>query len=124
MADSEDRLQRLEAEIERRLLERFAGLRDEFDRLRLESDRRWAGFLSRFDQDFKGLVPSELIHHSVQAIVIPTSPRPRWTASFQRSPGWWSATMATSTAPATASFDSNPSARATGAIVRRPVECR
>lgn len=62
MADSEDRLQRLEAEIERRLLERFAGLRDEFDRLRLESDRRWAGFLSRFDQDFKGLVPSELIH--------------------------------------------------------------
>jgi hypothetical protein len=60
MSESEDRLRRLESEIERRLVERFAGLRDEFDRLRLESDRRWAGFLSRFDQDFTGLVPPEL----------------------------------------------------------------
>lgn len=59
--DSEDRLRLLESEIERRLLERFAALRDEFDRLRLESDRRWAGFLSRFDQDFTGIVPPELI---------------------------------------------------------------
>jgi len=62
MSESEDRLHRLESEIERRLTERFAGLRDEFDRLRLESDRRWAGFLSRFDQDFTGLVPAELVH--------------------------------------------------------------
>lgn len=62
MSESEDRLHRLESEIERKLTERFAGLRDEFDRLRLESDRRWAGFLSRFDQDFTGLVPAELVH--------------------------------------------------------------
>ncbi|MEP7132567.1 MAG: hypothetical protein ABI914_05340 [Acidobacteriota bacterium] len=61
MTESEDRLRRLESEIERRLLERFAGLRDEFERLRLESDRRWEGFLSRFDQDFTGLVPPELV---------------------------------------------------------------
>jgi hypothetical protein len=61
MSESEDRLHRLESEIERKLTERFAGLRDEFDRLRLESDRRWAGFLSRFDQDFTGLVPPELV---------------------------------------------------------------
>jgi hypothetical protein len=61
MSESEDRLRRLESEIERKLTERFAGLRDEFDRLRLESDRRWAGFLSRFDQDFTGLVPPELV---------------------------------------------------------------
>jgi len=61
MSEADDRLQRLESEIERRLVERFAGLRDEFDRLRLESDRRWAGFLSRFDQDFSGLVPVELL---------------------------------------------------------------
>jgi hypothetical protein len=61
MSEAEDRLKRLESEIERRLVERFAGLRDEFDRLRLESDRRWAGFLSRFDQDFGGLVPVELL---------------------------------------------------------------
>ena len=51
----------LEAEIERRLVERFAALRDEFDRLRLESDRRWAGFLDRFEQKFTGIVPPELV---------------------------------------------------------------
>ena len=45
--DDVERLRRLESEIERRLTERFAGLRDEFDRLRLESDRRWFGFLDR-----------------------------------------------------------------------------
>jgi hypothetical protein len=54
-------LRRLEAEIERRLLERFAALRDEFDRLRLEADRRWAGFLERFEQDFAGIVPAEML---------------------------------------------------------------
>jgi hypothetical protein len=52
---------RLEAEIERRLSERFAALRDEFDRLRLEADRRWAGFLERFEQDFSGIVPGEML---------------------------------------------------------------
>ena len=62
MTEPEDRLRRLESEIERRLVERFAGIRDEFERLRLESDRRWEGFLSRFDQDFRGLVPPELVN--------------------------------------------------------------
>jgi hypothetical protein len=57
----EELLGRLEAEIERRLSERFAALRDEFDRLRLESDRRWAGFLERFEQDFSGIVPGEML---------------------------------------------------------------
>ncbi|MFN2385645.1 MAG: hypothetical protein ABR576_05095 [Thermoanaerobaculia bacterium] len=61
MSETEERLRQLEAEIERRLLERFAALRDEFDRLRLEADRRWAGFLTRFDQDFTGVVPKELL---------------------------------------------------------------
>ncbi|HEY6930986.1 MAG TPA: hypothetical protein VJA66_15030 [Thermoanaerobaculia bacterium] len=61
MSDTDDRLKLLEAEIERRLVERFAALRDEFDRLRLESDRRWAGFLDRFDQKFTGIVPPELV---------------------------------------------------------------
>ena len=51
----------LESEIERRLGERFAGLRDEFDRLRIETDRRWEGFLARFDQNFRGIVPTELV---------------------------------------------------------------
>jgi hypothetical protein len=61
LSETEERLRQLEAEIERRLLERFAALRDEFDRLRLEADRRWAGFLTRFDQDFTGIVPPELL---------------------------------------------------------------
>ena len=61
MSSTEDRLRRLEAEIERKLLERFAALKDEFERLRLEADQRWAGFLSRFDQDFRGIVPPELV---------------------------------------------------------------
>jgi hypothetical protein len=61
MSSTEDRLRMLEAEIERRLAERFAALKDEFERLRLESDRRWAGFISRFDQDFTGIVPAELV---------------------------------------------------------------
>ena len=56
-----ERLRLLESEIERRLSERFAALRDEFDRLRVESDQRWAGFLGRFEQDFRGLVPPELV---------------------------------------------------------------
>lgn len=61
MGAAEDRLKLLEAEIERRLVERFAALRDEFDRLRLESDQRWAGFLDRFEQKFTGIVPPELM---------------------------------------------------------------
>ena len=63
MADSGagDRLRLLETEIERRLSERFNALRDEFDRLRTEQDRRWAGFLDRFNQDLKGVVPADLI---------------------------------------------------------------
>jgi hypothetical protein len=59
--ENEEILSRLEAEIERRLAERFAALRDEFDRLRLETDRRWAGFVERFDQDFSGIVPAEML---------------------------------------------------------------
>jgi hypothetical protein len=60
MIEREDRLRLLESEIERRLVERFAAIRDEFDRLRLESDRRWGAFVSHFDQDFRGIVPPEL----------------------------------------------------------------
>ena len=59
--DPEERLKLLETEIERRLSERFAALKEEFDRLRLEADRRWFGFLERFDQDLKGVVPAELL---------------------------------------------------------------
>jgi len=67
MSSPEERLRRLEAEIERKLLERFAALKDEFERLRIEADQRWAGFLSRFDQDFRGIVPPELVEQETGA---------------------------------------------------------
>jgi len=67
MSTPEERLRKLEAEIERKLLERFASLRDEFDRLRVESDQRWAGFLTRFEQDFRGMVPPELMEAPASA---------------------------------------------------------
>jgi hypothetical protein len=60
-SETKDRAKLLETEIERRLAERFNALRDEFDRLRMETDRRWFGFLERFDQDLKGVVPPELV---------------------------------------------------------------
>jgi hypothetical protein len=59
--EGDERLRLLETEIERRLAERFAALKEEFDRLRLESDRRWFGFLEKFDQNLKGVVPAELL---------------------------------------------------------------
>ena len=61
MRDPAERGRLLEAEIQRRLAERFAGLRDEFERLRIESDGRWAGFTSRFEQRLAGIVPAELL---------------------------------------------------------------
>ena len=61
MPEPRDRLEILETEIERRLAERFAALREEFDRLRREADSRWAGFVSRFDQRLTGVVPGELL---------------------------------------------------------------
>jgi hypothetical protein len=61
MTAPEGRWKALEEEIERRLVERFAALRDEFDRLRLESDRRWAGFLDRFEQKLSGIVPTDML---------------------------------------------------------------
>lgn len=64
----------LETEIERRLAERFAALRDEFDRLRMEADRRWFGFLERFDQDLKGVVPAELVSAGVPRAGGPSKP--------------------------------------------------
>jgi hypothetical protein len=79
-AEAEDRRRLLETEIERRLAERFAALRDEFDRLRLEADRRWFGFLERFDQDLKGVVPGELLPTGESAA--PGAPRPPGSVSI------------------------------------------
>jgi hypothetical protein len=67
MTEPESRWKALEEEIERRLVERFAALRDEFDRLRLESDRRWAGFLDRFEQKLSGIVPTDMLPQAESA---------------------------------------------------------
>ena len=61
MADPEERRRLIESEIERRLAERFAALREEFERLRRESDGRWSGFAARFEQKISGIVPVELL---------------------------------------------------------------
>lgn len=61
VSDPEERRRLIESEIERRLAERFAALREEFDRLRRESDGRWSGFASRFEQKITGIVPTELL---------------------------------------------------------------
>jgi hypothetical protein len=64
--DPEERRRLIESEIERRLAERFAALREEFDRLRRESDGRWSGFASRFEQKITGIVPTELLFEEGQ----------------------------------------------------------
>jgi hypothetical protein len=61
MRDSEVHRRLLESEIEKRLAERFAALRAELERLRAESDGRWAGFAARLEQRFDGIVPVELL---------------------------------------------------------------
>jgi hypothetical protein len=61
MHDRDEQRRLLESEIERRLAEFFAELRGEFERLRLESDSRWAGFASRFEQRITGIVPDDLL---------------------------------------------------------------
>ena len=61
MTDWQERRRLLESEIERRLSERFAALREEFERLRLESHGRWAGFAARFEQKISGIVPPEFL---------------------------------------------------------------
>src|ERR1700693_629625 len=61
MHDRDEERRLLESEIERRLAELFAELAAEFGRLRLESDGRWAGFTSRFEQRIAGIVPEELL---------------------------------------------------------------
>ena len=85
MPDSEaqERLRLLEKEIERRLSERFAALREEFDRMRLETDRRWFGFLERFDQDLKGVVPGELLGPVGSAISTTKAPGAAWAAAVR-----------------------------------------
>jgi hypothetical protein len=61
MGDREKHRRLLESEIEKRLAERFAALRGELERLRAESDGRWAGFAARLDQRIEGIVPVELL---------------------------------------------------------------
>src|ERR1700704_1962627 len=85
MPDSEaqERLRLLETEIERRLSERFAALREEFDRMRLETDRPWFGFLERFDQGLKGGVPLDLWGPAGAAVPATRAPGAVWAAAVR-----------------------------------------
>lgn len=58
--DRDERRRLMQSEIEKRLAERFAALRAELDRLRAESDGRWAGFAARLAQGTDGIVPVEI----------------------------------------------------------------
>jgi hypothetical protein len=57
MRDREEERRLLESAIEKRLAEHFAALRGELERLRAESDGRWAGFAARLEQGIDGIVP-------------------------------------------------------------------
>jgi hypothetical protein len=61
MRDREEERRLLESAIEKRLAEHFAALRGEFERLRAESDGRWAGFAARLEQGIDGIVPVGLL---------------------------------------------------------------
>ena len=63
MRDREEQRRLLESEIEKRLAEHFGALRGELERLRAESDGRWASFAERLAlaQGAHGIVPVELL---------------------------------------------------------------
>jgi hypothetical protein len=72
--DREERRRLLESEIARGLAKRFAALREEFERLRRESDGLWAGFVSRLDPGVSGIVPAELLEQVAGTTPAPARP--------------------------------------------------
>src|SRR5260221_1965902 len=58
---SEEVRKRIEKEVKRRLEEHFDQLKEEFERMRIESHRKWEEFVMRLDFPLPELVPSELI---------------------------------------------------------------
>jgi hypothetical protein len=74
MSPGNEQVARLEREIERRMLERMAAIRDEFDRLRAEQESRWKSFLLQFEQDLHGVVPRELLEEGAPAAAPPSPP--------------------------------------------------
>ncbi|MGH9440862.1 MAG: hypothetical protein ACRD16_01155 [Thermoanaerobaculia bacterium] len=58
---AQDARTQIEKEVKRRLEEHFDQLREEFERMRIESHRKWEEFLMRLDFPLPELVPAELI---------------------------------------------------------------
>jgi hypothetical protein len=58
---SEDTRREIEKEVKRRLEEHFDQLREEFEKMRIESHRKWEEFLMRLDFPLPELVPAGLI---------------------------------------------------------------
>lgn len=58
---SEETRKQIEKEVKRRLEEHFDQLREEFERMRIESHRKWEEFLMRLDFPLPELVPADLI---------------------------------------------------------------
>ncbi len=58
---SEEVRKQIEKEVKRRLEEHFDQLREEFERMRIDSHRKWEEFLMRLDFPLPELVPVELV---------------------------------------------------------------
>ncbi len=61
MASADEVRSRIEEEVSRRFAEHLRGMREEFETLRQESERRWEAFVARFEQQPRNLVPARLI---------------------------------------------------------------
>lgn len=61
MSSAEEVRSRIEEEVSRRFSEHLRGIREEFEALRQDSERRWEAFVARFEQQPRGLVPAHLI---------------------------------------------------------------
>ena len=65
---SEETRRQIETEVKRRLEEHFDQLREEFERMRIESHRKWEEFLMRLDFPLPELVPAGLIPEPAAAV--------------------------------------------------------
>src|SRR5690242_8394683 len=73
---SEEARKQIEKEVKRRLEEHFDQLREEFERMRIESHRKWEEFLMRLDFPLPELVPAELVPEPAAALPPPGSDVP------------------------------------------------
>ena len=82
---SEEVRRQIEKEVKRRLDEHLDQLREEFERMRIESHRKWEEFLMRLDFPLPELVPAELIPEPAPPVPPPAAPTLSELREFARS---------------------------------------